>query len=79
LKDICYKYLREYSVNLKLNTKPDLDELNNNYDYIILSTFKNNNNYISEDNKKDYNFQLYESIVLDLPKEYKNKSFIILD
>lgn len=78
LKDICKDYIKKFNVNLILNTKPNVIDLELKYDNIVLSTFKNNNNYLS-DMKKEYNYQLYENLIIDLPKEYKNKSFIILD
>jgi len=79
LKNICLNYLKEHNISLSLSSKPEKNYLTESYDYIVLSTFKNNNLYLPEQHKRDYNFQLYESIVLDLPKKYKHESYIILD
>lgn len=79
LRDVARAYLDTYQVKLILGEKAEKEFIDISYDYVILSTFKNNNHYLPERYHRDFNYQLYESVVLDLPQEYKNKSFIILD
>jgi len=92
LKEICWTKLKEYKVNVNLNTefnnsKPIFPETYNyyhnkrkvNYDYIINATYANLNNFFKHSDKKDYQFELCEKPVIKLPEQYKNKSVVIMD
>ena len=78
LKEICWNKLNEYDVNVKLNM-----EINNStdtkYDYVINSTYANLNGLLPENKQKDYQFELCEKPVVQLPEQYKNKSVVIMD
>ena len=75
LKNICWDKLNEHNVNVVLKTEyVDLD-----YDYVINSTYANLNQLLPKDKQKDYQFELCEKPVIKLPKQYKNKSVVIMD
>ena len=78
LKQICWEKLNKYNVNVELNTK-----INNSnttkYDSVINSTYANLNQLLPKDKQKDYQFELCEKPVVRLPKQYKNKSVVIMD
>ena len=75
--------LKNSKINLKLNTELDLNILKDNkYDHLILATYKNNNDILKNigievDTK--FKFELVEKIVIQLPKKYKNISFVVMD
>ena len=92
LKEICWRKLKKYEVNVNLNTefnnsKPIYSETYDyfhngkrvKYDYIINATYANLNNFFKDSDKKDYQFELCEKPVIKLPKQYKNKSVVIMD
>jgi len=78
LRKICWDKLKKYNVNVNLNTKY-IDSIYNDDDYVINSTYANSNQLLSEDKQKDYQFELCEKPVIKLPKQYKNKSVVIMD
>ena len=78
LRKICWDKLKEYNVNVNLNTKY-IDSIYNDDDYVINSTYANSNQLLSEDKQKDYQFELCEKPVIKLPEQYKNKSVVIMD
>lgn len=53
-----------------------------NYDKIIVCCY-NNNNYVLSNlgikNLKNYKYELVEKVIIKLPKQYQNHSYIILD
>ena len=75
LKSLVWKKLKQFSVNVNLNTKFD----KKNYDYVINATYSNLNEVIPEKKQKNYQFELCEKPVLKLPISYKNKSVVIMD
>ena len=70
--------LKHYGVDVNLNTKIDLDDLDN-YDYIINATYANTNHLLEPSKHKDYQFELCEKPVIKLPEKYRNKSIVIMD
>ena len=78
LRKICWEKLNKYGVNVILNTKY-VDSKYNNDDYVINTTYANSNQLLSKDKRKDYQFELCEKPVIKLPKQYKNKSVVIMD
>jgi hypothetical protein len=74
LRKICLERLKSNGVNLKLNKKAKKLE---GYKYIIYSTYSSLNDFTKE--KKNYQFELCEKPILKLPKQYKNKSIVIMD
>tara|TARA_R110001583_G_scaffold18703_4_gene74128 strand:+ start:4390 stop:6162 length:1773 start_codon:yes stop_codon:yes gene_type:complete len=77
LKQICWDKLHKYGVNVirLAEVQEGFDES----DYIINSTYSNLNQLLPEDKQKDYQFELCEKPVIKLPKQYKNKSVVIMD
>ena len=78
LKKICWDKLKRHDVDVNLNTKFNVDDLEN-YDYVINSTYANMNYLLEPSKHKDYQFELCEKPVIKLPEEYKNKSVVIMD
>tara|TARA_Y100001963_G_scaffold159297_1_gene262409 strand:+ start:749 stop:2518 length:1770 start_codon:yes stop_codon:yes gene_type:complete len=78
LKKICWDKLKKYDVDVNLNIKFNVDDLEN-YDYVINSTYANMNHLLEPSKHKDYQFELCEKPVIKLPEEYKNKSVVIMD
>lgn len=78
LKDSCKKNLQKYNVNVNLNCEIDSKNLQG-YEYIINSTYSNLNSQLPIEKQQNYQFELCEKPVVKLPKEYKNKSIVIMD
>ena len=80
-KKICKKKIRQSKVNLKLNRifkKSDMEK----YDKIFICTYSENNKVLKSlgfKTKEKFRYELIEKIVIKLPKEYKNKSFVVID
>ena len=75
------KRLKIQKILIKKNTlfkKKDLI----NYDKVIICTYQNNNLVLKElghKPKNKYRYELVEKIIIKLPSNFKNKSFIVLD
>tara|TARA_Y100000592_G_scaffold19636_2_gene30102 strand:- start:4715 stop:6493 length:1779 start_codon:yes stop_codon:yes gene_type:complete len=76
LKDICWDKLYDNNVDVVTN-KEFLNS--DDYDYVVNSTYANLNRLLPEDKQKDYQFELCEKPVVQLPEQYKNKSVVIMD
>tara|TARA_E500000305_G_scaffold102848_1_gene97902 strand:+ start:981 stop:2768 length:1788 start_codon:yes stop_codon:yes gene_type:complete len=77
LKKICWDRLNKYNVNVVLNNNYDVFDLDD--DCVINTTYANLNQLLPLDKQKDYQFELCEKPVIKLPKQYKNKSVVIMD
>ena len=77
LKKICWDKLKQYNVDVMLDT--EYISSFENYDYVINSTYANLNQLTPEDKQRDFQFELCEKPVIKLPKQYKNKSVVIMD
>jgi hypothetical protein len=78
LKEICYDRIKGNGINLKLNTwmlNPDnhLKE----YKYNVYASYASLNDLTNK--KQEYQFELCEKPLFKLPKQYKNKSIVIMD
>jgi hypothetical protein len=78
LRKICWDKLNKYGVDVMLNTKY-VDSKYNNDDYVINTTYANLNQLLPINKQRDYQFELCEKPVIKLPKQYKNKSVVIMD
>tara|TARA_R100001126_G_C4881672_1_gene179498 strand:- start:1882 stop:2883 length:1002 start_codon:yes stop_codon:yes gene_type:complete len=78
LKRLCKDKLGKYLVRLNLNSNIKIVDLKK-YDYVINSTYANLNQLLTKDKQKDYQFELCEKPVVKLPKQYKNKSVVMMD
>ena len=79
-KKIKQKILQN-NIKIKFNTTFKKKEIKN-YDKIILATYDQNNkilNNLGFKPKKSFKYELVEKIIIKLPKEYKDKSYMVLD
>lgn len=78
LRDMCTMRLNHSKIKLYLGiefTKNDIED----FDYVVNCTYANINGFLEEDKQKDYQYELCEKIVVSLPKQYDNKSIVIMD
>jgi|TARA_B110000438_G_scaffold296345_1_gene340897 hypothetical protein len=80
LKAICLNKLKSANVNLLLNTKAN-DDIFSNYDFVIICTYANINSILSKYPLKqiNYQFEICEKPVVQLPSSFKKKSIVIMD
>ena len=82
IKKILKKKLSESNVNLLLKKKFSKKYLGL-YDKIIICGYSQNNKILKELGFKksinQYRYELIEKIIVKLPKQYKNKSYVIMD
>ena len=82
MKKILKKKLSESDVNLLLKKKFSKKYLSL-YDKIIVCGYSQNNKILKElgfkKNINQYRYELIEKIIIKLPKQYKNKSYVIMD
>jgi len=82
IKKILKKKLGESNVNLLLKKKFNKKYLNL-YDKIIVCGYSQNNKILKElgfgKNINQYRYELIEKIIIKLPKQYKNKSYVVMD
>ena len=76
LKQICWEKLEKYNVDVILNQN---EFESKSFDYVINATYSNLNKFLPTKLQKDYQFELCEKPVIKLPKQYKNKSVVIMD
>ena len=82
VRNLLHRKIKELKINLKLNTKINLNyKFINNNDKIILATYDKNNINLKETNlkTKQYHFQLVEKIIVKVPKIYNGFSCVIID
>ena len=75
------KRLKNSNTQVFLNTI-FTKKLLKNYDKIILAVYDQNNELLKQLGQKvtsHYKYELVEKIIIKLPKEYKNKSYMVLD
>ena len=81
IKQKIKKMLNKSSVNLKLKNEFKKHDLLK-YDKVIISTYQDNN-YVLRDLGIKINtifkYELVEKILINLPKTFRNKSFVVLD
>lgn len=78
VRKLSKKYLKELNINIYLNNFVNLTtKFKKKYDYIIVSTYENNNKILNLKSQNKY--QLVEKIIVKTPKNFKKKSFVILD
>ena len=80
-KKIIKKKIKNSKINLFLNSK--FTEKNiKNYDKVITCCYSENNEILKNlgvKKSKRYQYQLVEKILIKLPRQYKNKSYVIMD
>jgi D-amino-acid oxidase len=78
LKLLCNQYLTKYRVKVHLNSKIIEGELLN-FDHVVNATYSNLNSILEKDSRQEYQFELCEKPVLELPEQYKDQSAVIMD
>ena len=76
------RIINSLGIKIVCNKEITLDEnFIKNYDNVFLCTYDNNNNNLKnfKSLKKKYHYQLVEKIITKTPREFNNKSFVILD
>lgn len=76
LRELVKDKLYGNGIDLELNSEADWVDFKN-YDLVVLATYANINQYLRK--KQDYQFELCEKPVVKLPKEYSNKSIVVMD
>jgi len=77
LREICWDRIKACSINILLNSKVTDKNFLKNYKFKVFSTYNSLNDF--DENKKDYQYELCEKPLLQLPSCYKNKSIVIMD
>ena len=75
------KEIKKRKINLYLNKEFKRSNLKS-YDRVLIATYSNNNFVLSNlgiKNIKINKYQLVEKIVIKLPKEYRRKSYVVID
>lgn len=78
LKSIAKRRLEKAKVKLHLNKSANR-EIKENYDYVVICTYSNINEILLPKDQEDYQYEVCEKLVLELPDKYKNKSIVVLD
>ncbi len=80
LKEISWKKLKEKAVKILLKTKAT-KELFSQFDKVVIATYAGLNELLDNfpEMHQDFQYELCEKIVVELPKEFNNKSIVILD
>jgi len=68
--------LKSNGIKVKLNKQTKKTDLKN-YNIAVIATYSKLNDLL--DNKKEYQYEVCEKPVVKLPKQYKNKSIVIMD
>ena len=76
LRELVKDKLYGNGIDLELNSEANWVDFKN-YDLVVLATYANINQYLRK--KQDYQFELCEKPVVKLPKEYSNKSIVVMD
>lgn len=78
LRRMCYDYLDGYGVEINIFTEVKKEDLVE-FDYTVIATYAGINQLLDDDDQRDYQFELCEKPIVELPDKYKNKSIVIMD
>lgn len=78
LRKTLHERLKNSNVTVYLNTE-STKELLYGYNKIIVCTYSNNNSFLKEENKKLYQFELCEKILVKMPDKFQNESVVVMD
>ncbi len=82
IKNRFKKIIKKNGIRIFFNKNINIEEsFIQKFDKVFLCTYDNNNNNLKKINteKNKYYYQLVEKIITKTPKEFNNKSFVILD
>lgn len=80
LHEICWERLKKNKVNVFLGTAADEEKLGK-YDFAVIAAYAGQNfalKHIPEAHT-DYQYELCEKLVVELPESFKGKSIVVLD
>lgn len=78
LLNLLWKQLRNNNVNVFLKTQAT-KEIFKKYDFVVICTYSSLNELLPPHMQSEYQFELCEKIVLDLPSEFENKGIVVMD
>lgn len=80
IKDLCRSRLKTNKVKVLLNSEFKEEDLDK-FDHVVIAAYALNNSLLKKwpDKLKDYQFELCEKPVLQLPEKYKGKSIVVID
>jgi hypothetical protein len=78
LRSMCYDYLDGYGVKVNILAEVKMEDLPK-FDYVVIATYAGINQLLDEKDQREYQFELCEKPVVQLPKEYRNKSVVVMD
>jgi hypothetical protein len=80
LKELCWNKLKKSKVNVVTNKQVKLSDVKN-YDHVVISAYANQNFVLSEfpEYQNEYQFELCEKPVIEVPNSLKGKSIVIMD
>jgi len=80
LKQAVWGKMRYYNINVTLNKKTAYRDLIK-YDLVVVATYAFNNALLEDfpQVQREYQFEIIEKLVLDLPEKYNKKSIVIQD
>ena len=80
LRELITKRLGELHVTVKLNSEVDVDDLDA-YDFVVVATYANLNASFQSrtDKHRDYQYEVCEKIVVEIPDELQGISTVIMD
>jgi len=80
LKSICWQKLKSKKVNVFLNKLVDKTILNS-YDLVVIATYANTNFLLENfpNHVQDFQFEICEKPIVNLPSSMKHKSIVIMD
>jgi len=80
LYSIILNRLKSMSIQINFGIEVD-DKILDSYDYVIISTYTNNNKFLDDypESKINYQYELCEKPVVRLPNEFQSKGVVIMD
>ena len=74
-----WRKIKSHQIKIEFGTKAELEKLEG-FDFIVVATYCNNNDFIESDSDKvEYQYELCEKPVVQLPEEFRNKGIVVLD
>lgn len=78
LRNFFYEKIKDTNIKLNLGSEFLSREIEN-FDLVINCTYSNINNLLSISDRKNYQFELCEKMIVRLPDHFKNKSIVVMD
>jgi hypothetical protein len=80
LRSIMHARLNQYAVDVRLNTRVDVDDLTE-FDFVVVATYAHMNTALSERvaAHREYQYEVCEKIVVEIPEALKQTSIVVMD